>query len=257
MPNNDPAIRFENVTKTYPVDDDGAAGLKERLLRWPGRAGAPRPAPCVALQDVSFQVERGECFGVIGRNGSGKSTTLGLAAGVLRPTAGRVDVRGRVAPLLELGAGFHPELSGEENLVLNAVLLGLTRREAAARRDAIVAFAELEEVIRRPLRTYSAGMVARLGFSVVAHLDPDVLLIDEVLAVGDAPFQAKCERRMREFRAKGVTMMFVSHDLVAVERICDRAALLDGGRLAAVGTPKDVIAEYLRRTAGVGATSGS
>ena len=247
-------ICFENVTKKYPVESAGGAGLKERLLHpaalrlRSGQAGGA--ASCVALQDVSFEVRPGECFGVIGRNGSGKSTTLGLAAGVLRPTAGAVNVRGRVAPLLELGAGFHPELSGEENLVLNAVLLGLTRREAAARRDAIVAFAELEEVIRRPLRTYSAGMVARLGFAVVAHLDPDVLLIDEVLAVGDAPFQARCERRMKEFRAKGVTMMFVSHDLAAVERICDRAVLLDNGRIAAAGAPAEVIVEYRRRTGG-------
>ncbi len=247
MPMIEPVIRFENVTKTYPVDAGGGAGLKERLLRGAGQDGGA--GTCVALQDVSFEVRAGECFGVIGRNGSGKSTTLGLAAGVLRPTAGSVGVRGRIAPLLELGAGFHPELSGEENLELNAVLLGLTRREAAARRDAIVAFAELEEVIRRPLRTYSAGMVARLGFSVVAHLDPEVLLIDEVLAVGDAPFQARCERRMKEFRAKGVTMMFVSHDLAAVERICDRAALLAGGRLVAIGEPAMAVAEYARRTA--------
>ena len=244
-----PAILLERVSKRFRkvVLRTGYTTLKTSLTRcFAGKS--PRREHVEALQEVTLDVPRGTTLGIVGRNGSGKSTTLGLAAGVLRPTAGAVDVRGRVAPLLELGAGFHPELSGEENLVLNGVLMGLTRREIAARRDAIVEFAELEEVIRRPLRTYSAGMVARLGFSVVAHLHPDVLLIDEVLAVGDAPFQAKCERRMREFRAKGTTMMFVSHDLAAGKRICDRAVLLDNGRIGKTGAPSEVVAEYRRRT---------
>jgi lipopolysaccharide transport system ATP-binding protein len=168
-------------------------------------------------------------------------------AGVLRPTSGEIRVDGRVSPLLELGAGFHPELSGEENLLLNGVLLGLTRREVLAKREAIVAFSELGDFIHRPLRTYSSGMIARLGFSVVVHLAPEILLIDEVLAVGDEGFQGKCMRKMSEFRASGTTMVFVSHNLAAVESICDRVALLEAGILVTVGPPKEAVAEYMRR----------
>jgi lipopolysaccharide transport system ATP-binding protein len=242
-----PAIRFVDVTKSYPVPPGPRPGLKRTLLHLPEALRAGQAAPVTALDGVAFEVRRGECFGLIGRNGSGKSTALGLMAGVLRPTRGAVEVAGRVVPLLELGAGFHPELSGEENLVLNGVLLGRTRDEMRARRDAIVDFAGLGDVIGRPLRTFSSGMIARLGFSVVVHLDPEILIIDEVLAVGDEGFRAKCAKRMEAFRAAGVTLVFVSHDLPAVEALCDRAGLLEGGRLAAVGAPRDVVAEYRRR----------
>lgn len=245
------AVRFDGVVKTYRVDDTAALGLKYRLLHLRSHLRDRRSRRAfTALDGVSFEVRRGECLGVIGRNGSGKSTTLGLMAGVYRPTAGTVSVAGRVSPLLELGAGFHPDLTGEENLLLNGILLGLTRDQVAARRDAIVAFAELGEFIGRPLRTYSSGMVARLGFSVVVHLDPEILLIDEVLAVGDEAFQAKCMRKMESFRAAGTTMVFVSHSMTAVSAICDRAALLEGGRLVAIGPTAEVVAEYGRRVRG-------
>jgi len=241
-----PAIRFESVVKTYRVDDTAGLGLKHRLLHLAQYLrDRRRRRAFTALDGVSLEVRRGECFGVIGRNGSGKSTTLGLMAGVYRPTSGAVRVRGRVSPLLELGAGFHPDLSGEENLLLNGVLLGLTRQQVLAKRDAIVDFSELGEFIRRPLRTYSSGMVARLGFSVVVHLDPEILLIDEVLAVGDASFVPKCLDKINEFRRHNKTIIFVSHDLATVERICDEVIWLKKGLVEMRGYPKRVVDAYL------------
>jgi lipopolysaccharide transport system ATP-binding protein len=197
-----------------------------------------------ALRDVSFEVYRGECVSVIGRNGAGKSTALGLVAGVLRPSQGRVESRGRICPLLELGAGFHSELSGRENVVLNGILLGLTRREVLARVDAIIDFSELQKFIDAPLRTYSTGMIARLGFSVAVHLRPDILLVDEALSVGDVGFQRKCLERMRQFREEQTTMLFVSHDMAAVAQVSDRVALVEDGRLVEIGDPAGVIARY-------------
>ena len=248
---SDAAIRFDGVVKTYRVDDTAALGLKYRLLHL-GQylRDRRRRRAFTALDGASFEVRRGECLGLIGRNGSGKSTSLGLMAEVYWPTAGTVTVRGRVSPLLELGAGFHPDLTGEENLLLNGILLGLTRDQIVAKRDAIIAFSELGDFIRRPLRTYSSGMIARLGFSVVVHLDPEILLIDEVLAVGDEAFQAKCLEKMLTFRESGTTMVFVSHDMKSVERICDRVVLLDAGKVALEGPPAEVIAAYVRRVHG-------
>jgi lipopolysaccharide transport system ATP-binding protein len=197
-----------------------------------------------ALDGVSFEVRRGECLGIIGRNGSGKSTTLGLIAGVLRPSAGAIETHGSIAPLLELGAGFHPEISGRDNIILNGILLGLTRARVMENMDRIIEFSELAEFMDQPLRTYSSGMVARLGFSVAVHLSPDILLIDEVLAVGDEAFQQKCIAKIQEFRAKGVTMVLVTHHLKDVEKSCDRVALLDAGRLIEVGNPAEVVERY-------------
>jgi len=243
-----PAISFRDVTKYYPVTAGRAMFLKDVLLHLPGSLSALRRRQrFCALDGVSFDVARGESFGVIGRNGSGKSTTLGLIARVLVPNQGSVRTVGRIAPLLELGAGFHFDLTGRENIMLNGVLLGLTRERVRARVADIVAFSELGDLIEQPLRAYSSGMVARLGFSVAVHLDPDILLVDEVLAVGDEAFQKKCLRRMAEFRARDVTMVLVSHNLGDIESLCDRAALLDGGRLAMVGRPREVVAEYRRR----------
>jgi len=241
-----PAIRFDRVTKCYPgAPGVHQFGLKHVLLHLPSHLRRSwRAEPFTALDDVSFEVARGECLGVIGRNGSGKSTTLGLIAGVLRPTSGAVTTRGRICPLLELGAGFHYDLTGRENITLNGVLLGMTRAEVLARAEDIIEFSGLRAFIDRPVRVYSSGMVARLGFSVAVHLDPEVLLVDEVLAVGDADFQAKCLGKMEEFRRVGTTMVFVSHNLEAVRRISDRVALLESGRLAALGAPDDVIARY-------------
>ncbi len=240
-------IQFANVTKRYRLGRLHQFGLKHALLHLPTHVKeAMSTKPFTALSDVTLEVSKGECLGVIGKNGSGKSTMLGLIAGVLRPSSGTVETRGRICPLLELGAGFHFDLTGRENIELNGVLLGMTRAEVAKRADAIIEFSGLSEFIDRSLRVYSSGMAARLGFSVAVHLDPDILLIDEVLAVGDADFQVKCLAKMEEFRRRGTTMVFVSHNLADVARISDRAALLDGGRLAALGAPADVIAEYGR-----------
>jgi len=245
-----PAVRFEGVTKQYRVGGGAPIGLKNLLLRLPEVAKDLRRRPRFeALCDVSFEIEAGECIGLIGPNGSGKSTALGLMAGVLRPTAGRVETRGHVSPLLELGAGFHPELTGAENILLNGVLLGLTRREVRERFGAIVAFSGLEEFLHRPVRSYSSGMVARLGFSVAAHVDPDVLLVDEVLAVGDEAFQVRCLAKLEEFRAAGVTIVLVSHALTLVEALCDGAILLERGEVVAAGKPDEVVSIYRDRIA--------
>jgi len=249
------AIRFREVVKDYPLDRLASAGFKHLLLHLPRyMAQSWRRSNFRALDGVSFEVYRGECLGIIGRNGSGKSTTFGLIAGVLRPTAGEVEVHGHIVPLLELGAGFHPDLTGRENVVLNGVLLGMTRDQVKRRMEEIIAFSELEEFIDRPLRVYSSGMVARLGFSVAVHLDPEVLLVDEVLAVGDVEFRKKCLGKMEDFRKNGATMVFVSHNLEDVERVCDRVALLDGGRLVAAGEPGRMAEEY--RSLMAGATGG-
>jgi lipopolysaccharide transport system ATP-binding protein len=219
-------------------------GLKASLLHPSETLQRFRKHRFIALNDVSFDVERGESLGLIGANGSGKSTTLALMAGVLIAQAGKVEVQGRVCPLLELGAGFHPELSGRENIVLNGVLLGLTRREILARMDAIVTFSELEAFLDQPLRTYSSGMMARLGFSVVAHMDPEILLIDEVLAVGDLRFQAKCREKLEEFKRRRVTIVLVSHSLAEVRGFCERVIWLKDGKIVADAEPDAVIPRY-------------
>lgn len=250
---DDAAIQFQSVTKEYRAGALSSEGIKSLLIRLPALLREHRRVQGFrALDDVTFHVRPGECFGVIGRNGSGKSTTLGLIAGVLRPDVGEVRVRGRIAPLLELGAGFHPYLSGRENIQLNGVLLGLTLREVRGRMESIIEFSELGSFIDRPLRTYSSGMIARLGFSVAVHLDPEVLLVDEVLAVGDEGFHRKCFAKMEEFRHRGVTIVYVSHNLPEIQRICDRAAMLEAGKLVALDVPKPVIAEYLARLNGQG-----
>ncbi|MDW8356234.1 MAG: ABC transporter ATP-binding protein, partial [Bryobacterales bacterium] len=197
-----------------------------------------------ALKDVSLEVRRGEVFGIIGHNGAGKSTLLKVIARVLRPTTGRVRVWGRVAPLLELGAGFDSELTGRENVFLNSAILGFSRRETEARFDRIVEFAGIREFIDMPLRTYSSGMIARLGFAVATDVQPEILIVDEVLAVGDAEFQAKSFERIRQFRANGTTILMVSHNLAAVQSMCARAAWLHHGELRAIGSAEETIRQY-------------
>jgi ABC-type polysaccharide/polyol phosphate transport system ATPase subunit len=214
-----------------------------RMLPW-GVAPVRLYQEFWALRDVEFSVDRGETIGVIGRNGSGKSTLLQLVAGILPPTEGGVSVRGRVAALLELGAGFNPEFSGRDNVFVNAAVLGLKRGEIEERFDRIVAFSELGEFIDRPVRTYSSGMYVRLAFAVAAHVDPEVMIIDEALAVGDAAFQLKCLDRMNEIRDQGATILFVSHSAEQVKRFCDRALWLDRGRLRAIGPSALVADEY-------------
>jgi lipopolysaccharide transport system ATP-binding protein len=236
------------VTKQYFVDSPVSAGFKNLLLHLPSQVRAIRGRrPFCALADVSFEIAPGECVSLIGPNGAGKSTTLGLMAGVLRPTSGAVETRGRICPLLELGAGFHSELSGRENIVLNGILLGLTRREVAERAEEVIIFSEIGQFIDAPLRTYSTGMISRLGFSVAVHLSPDILLVDEALAVGDEAFRQKCLRRIEQFRQRGTTMVLVSHDMRAVEAISDRVALIDRGQLLDFGEPERVIALYRNR----------
>jgi ABC-type polysaccharide/polyol phosphate transport system ATPase subunit len=202
-----------------------------------------------ALQHVSLEVPRGASVGVIGRNGAGKSTLLKLLAGITAPTRGRIVIRGRVAALIEVGSGFHPELTGRDNVFLSGAILGMRRREIAAKLDRIVEFAGVREFIDTPVKWYSSGMYVRLGFAVAAHLEPDILLVDEVLAVGDAEFQVKCLQRIQELKNQGTTSLFISHDLTAVERLCDSAVLLERGAIAASGLPADVVASYHRRLA--------
>ena len=239
-----PVIIFDNVSKSYPLYHHITDGIKNFLLHFPKTLSSMKNSRFEALRDVSFEVKQGEPFGIIGRNGAGKSTILGLIAGVLKPTKGKVIVRGRISPLLELGAGFHPELTGRENIVLNGVLLGLTRREVFQKMNEIIEFSELGEFIGQPIRVYSSGMLARLGFSVAAHLDPEILLIDEILSVGDMHFQKKCLDKMMGFKKKGVTMVFVSHSMTDVERICDRVLWLEDRSIKMVGKPDVVVADY-------------
>jgi lipopolysaccharide transport system ATP-binding protein len=200
-----------------------------------------------ALRDVSFGVKRGEAFAIIGGNGAGKSTLLKLLTGIMRPTHGTIQVRGRVSALIEVSAGFHPDLTGRENIYLNGAILGMTREEIRRRFDAIVAFSGLEEFMDTPVKRYSSGMYARLGFSVAAHVDPDVLLVDEVLSVGDYLFQRKCVDRMTEVIAAGATVVFVSHNLRAVANLCPRSLLLDHGRVQMIGPTEEVIRTYHER----------
>src|SRR5688500_8158329 len=198
-----------------------------------------------AVRDVSFTVPAGRTLGVIGRNGSGKSTLLKLVAGITKPTSCTVNVAGRISALIELGAGFHPEISGRENVVINGIMLGLTKREVASRFDEIVEFAELKEFIDAPVKTYSSGMYMRLGFAVAINVDPDVLLVDEVLAVGDEGFTHKCLDKFGEFKRRGRTVLLVTHALDLVTRFCDEALWLDGGVVRDQGDPKRVVDAYL------------
>ncbi len=198
-----------------------------------------------AVRDVTFAVPRGRTLGVIGRNGSGKSTLLKLVAGITKPTSGTVSVNGRISALIELGAGFHPEISGRENVFINGIMLGLTKREVARRFDEIVDFAEMKDFIDAPVKTYSSGMYMRLGFAVAIHVDPDVLLVDEVLAVGDEGFTHKCLDKFAEFKRRGKTILLVTHSLGLVERFCDEALWMDAGQMKGIGDPKRVVGAYI------------
>ena len=200
-----------------------------------------------ALKNVTFDVPRGASVGVIGRNGAGKSTLLKILAGITAPSSGSVTIDGRLAALIEVGSGFHPELTGRENVFLSAAILGMRRSEIAAKLSNIVEFAGVERFIDTPVKWYSSGMYVRLGFSIAAHLEPDVLLVDEVLAVGDAEFQVKCLTRIRDLKRQGITTIFISHDLTAVEQLCDTAVLLDKGEVMMIGEPPHVVSEYHRR----------
>jgi len=232
------AIEVGGVSKKFRLYRDRPTSVKARLL-----SSRSRAEDFWALRDVTFDVAEGGSIGLIGENGSGKTTLLKIVAGILRPTAGTVRQRGRLAALLELGAGFHPELTGRENVYLNASFLGLTRKDTDHVYEDIVAFAELEDFMDNQVKFYSSGMLVRLGFGVAVHVDPEVLLIDEVLAVGDEAFQAKCVERVRRFQRDGRTIVLVTHALDTVRAICDRAVMLHRGRVHAIGKPDDVVRE--------------
>ncbi|HET8526061.1 MAG TPA: ABC transporter ATP-binding protein [Actinomycetota bacterium] len=233
-----PAIEVHGVSKRFHVFREKPSTIKQRLLTSRARAD-----DFWALREIDLDIGEGTTFGLIGHNGSGKTTLLKCVAGILRPTSGTIRQRGRLAALLELGAGFHQELTGRENVYLNASFLGLTRKQTDAVFDDVVAFAELEDFIDNEVKFYSSGMLVRLGFAVAVHVDPDVLLIDEVLAVGDEAFQAKCLERVRTFQREGRTIVLVTHALDTVIETCDRAAMLHHGELHAVGMPDDVVRE--------------
>jgi ABC-type polysaccharide/polyol phosphate transport system ATPase subunit len=235
-------VVVDRVSRRFRVYPKAQRTLKDIFVA-PGKS---RARDVWALEEVSLEVEPGAAVGLVGRNGSGKTTLLRLISGIIKPTTGRVEVGGRVASLLELGAGFHPEFTGRENVYLNGSIHGLSRARVRELMDEIVAFAELERFIDLPVRTYSSGMYMRLGFSVAAHIQSDVLLLDEVFAVGDEQFQRKCFGKVAEFKGRGGTIVFVSHDAQAVERLCDRAVLLRQGRVAFDGETRAAIAEYRR-----------
>jgi len=233
-------VLVQNVSKLYRLYRRPADRLLELL---PGTAPAHRDF--WALRDISFEVERGETLGLVGPNGCGKSTLLQLVSGILQPTTGRVVTRGRIAALLELGAGFNPEFTGRENVYLNGEILGLSRAEIDRAMPSIEAFAEIGEFIERPVKEYSSGMYVRLAFSTAIHVDPEILIVDEALAVGDAVFANRCVRKFQELRERRVTVLFVSHDLGLVKQLSDRAILLLNGHIEAAGTPNDVINRYI------------
>jgi ABC-type polysaccharide/polyol phosphate transport system ATPase subunit len=241
-----PAIELTNVTKVYRrYGSRHFATLKSALMQRSILNDLNPHETFHALTGVSLRVPRGSTFGVIGRNGSGKSTALKLVAGITKPTSGTVTVRGRLSALIELGAGFHPEISGRENVFINGIMLGLTKREIEKRFDEIVEFAELTDFIDEPVKSYSSGMYMRLGFSVAIHVDPEVLLVDEVLAVGDEAFTHKCLDKFADFKRRGKTVLLVTHSLGLIERLCDEAIWLDGGRKQTEGDPKRVVDAYM------------
>jgi ABC-type polysaccharide/polyol phosphate transport system ATPase subunit len=239
-------LRFDCVSKRYVVRHEATAdGTSHPLVR-KLRALRARSEDFWALRDVSFTVERGEVLGIIGHNGAGKSTILKLLSSITSPTSGEITINGRLSALIEVGSGFHPELSGRENIFLNGAILGMRREEIAAKLDSIADFAGVRQFLDTPVKRFSSGMYVRLGFAIAAHLDPDILLLDEVLAVGDAAFQEKCLGRIAELREAGKTIVFISHDLAAVERICTRVILMQRGEIVGSGHPGDVITRYQR-----------
>lgn len=239
-----PAIEVRNVSKKFRLYKERNQSLKSALLR----RKTSVHEDFWALKNVSLEIQNGETFGLVGNNGSGKSTLLKCLAKILYPNSGDIVMRGRVAALLEVGSGFHPELSGRENIYLNGSILGMTKKEIESKFDSIVDFSGVREFIDQPVKNYSSGMYVRLGFSVAIHVNPDILLVDEVLAVGDESFQAKCFEKFREFREAGKTVVIVSHALGSMVDMCDRVAWIDQGTLHTVGEPGEVVAAYRRAT---------
>ncbi len=237
-------ISIKNVSKKFKIYLEKNTNIKYAALNFLTRKKSSKYHEFWALEDINLDIKRGETIGIIGENGSGKSTLLKLITGILYPDKGEIEKKGKIAALIEIGAGFHSELSGRENIHINASILGFSKKEIDANLEKIIAFSGLGNFIDNPIKTYSSGMYVRLGFSIAIHVNPDILIIDEVLAVGDESFQRKCLRKIDNFRRQGKTIVFVSHDLSTIERICSRVALIDKGKLVAQGNPLDVISQY-------------
>ena len=237
-------IEFYHVTKRYPLYHHIGTGIKELLFNPRRAVTLLKGKSYLAIENISFYIQKGESVALIGRNGSGKSTSLGLIAGVLKPNSGSVTVKGRVASMLELGGGFHPELTGRENIKLNATLLGLRKREIKEKINKIIEYSELGEFIDEPIRVYSSGMLAKLGFSVISQIEPDILIIDEVLSVGDIAFQKKCINTINVFKTKGTTILFVSHNMTDVSQVCDRVIWIENHTVKMNGNSEEVIRAY-------------
>ena len=245
MSKNDVAIKVENMTKTFKLYSDKPNTLKEKIVRgWKNK-----PEIRTVLEDVNLTINKGETVALIGVNGSGKSTLLKLMTKIIYPNKGKVETNGKLTSLLELGAGFHPDFTGRENIYFNASIFGLTRKEIESRVNDIIEFSELGEFIDNPVRTYSSGMYMRLAFSVAINVDADILLIDEILSVGDQHFQEKCFKKMHELKSQGKTMVFVTHSMNSIEQLCSRAVWLYNGKIRMDGSTKDVIKEYIKETA--------
>src|ERR1700737_3962244 len=259
------ALSIENLSKSYQISHerngaakyrtlhDDMAGLPKRFLRLFDRKARPTVETFWALKDVSFEVKKGEVVGIIGRNGAGKSTLLKILNRITEPTSGIENIYGRVGALLEVGPGFHPELTGRENIYLNGAILGMKRAEIRRKFDQIVAFGEIDKFLDTPVKRYSSGMYVRLAFAVAAHLEPEILLVDEVLAVGDIEFQNKCLGKMGEIARGGRTVLFVSHNMLAIESLCKSAIFLDAGELRTTGRPRDVVSAYTKLVTDAGA----
>lgn len=235
-------VKFENVVKQYTLIQTG--GLKNFIFTFFKQIKSIKNNKFTALNGISFEIYDKEIVGIIGKNGAGKSTTMGLIAGVLSPSKGNVYVHGRIAPLLELGAGFHHDLTGRENIILNGLLLGMSKKDIVNKIDEIISFSELEEFIDQPIRVYSSGMLSRLGFSIAIQSNPEILLIDEVLSVGDKDFQRKCISKINDFKEKGTTIVFVSHDIGAIENLCDKVIWIENHEVKMIGKTIDVIREF-------------
>lgn len=245
---SDIAIRVENIYKRYTIGNTSNGSLRETVVGLFSKSGSNNTEEFYALRDVSFDVKRGEAMGIIGKNGAGKSTLLKILSRITEPTTGRIEIDGLVSSLLEVGTGFHPELTGRENVFLNGTILGMTRAEVKRKFDEIVDFSGVEKFLDTPVKRYSSGMKVRLAFAVAAHLEPEILIIDEVLAVGDAEFQKKCLGKMEDVAGEGRTVLFVSHNMGAVKSLCNRGIFLQNGKVKKIGTASEAVDYYLENT---------
>ena len=239
------AISVENVEKSFKIYKDKGFTLKERVLFFKSRNAYVKNN---ILKGISFDIEKGDILGIVGKNGSGKSTLLKLITKIIYPDSGSIKINGKVSSLIELGAGFHPDMTGRENIYINASIYGLTKKEIDAKLDTIIKFSELEEFIDSPIRTYSSGMYMRLAFSVAINVEAEILLIDEILSVGDANFQAKCFKKMQELKDSGITIVIVSHDLHTMKELCNKVIWIESGKIKRSGIPNEVLKEYIEHT---------